>query len=54
VRAGHTDRDVARGAMQQLRTVGVQVLGAVLNDPDAKVPRYDSYGYTYGYYGSGS
>ena len=51
VRAGQTERAVAQAAMQQLRTVGANVVGAVLNDPEAKVPRYDSYAYyAYHYY----
>jgi len=51
VRAGQTERAVAQAAMQQLRTVGANVVGAVLNDPEAKVPRYDSYAYyAYRYY----
>lgn len=49
VRAGHTDRGAAQQALQQLRTVGARVLGAVLNDPDAKVARQG--GYYYNYYG---
>lgn len=42
VRAGQTDRDAARQALQQLAAVGANVLGAVLNDPDAMVPRRSS------------
>jgi capsular exopolysaccharide synthesis family protein len=38
VRAGQTDRDAARQALQQLAAVGARVVGAVLNDPDARVP----------------
>jgi capsular exopolysaccharide synthesis family protein len=33
LRAGQTDRDEARTAVRQVRTVGVPVVGAVLNDP---------------------
>jgi len=51
VRAGHTDRSAAQHAMQQLRTVGARVVGAVLNDPDAKVASYGGY-YYYNYYGA--
>lgn len=35
VRAGSTDRENARHAVQQLSAVGARVVGAVLNDPDA-------------------
>lgn len=52
IRAGHTDRGAAQQALQQLRTVGARVLGAVLNDPDAKVPSYGGY-YYYSYGGKG-
>lgn len=51
VRAGHTDRGAAAQALHQLRVVGARVLGAVLNDPDEKVPSYGGY-YQYDYYGS--
>lgn len=37
VRAGWTDRDSARQAVQQLGAVGARVVGAVLNDPDGNV-----------------
>ncbi len=47
VRAGRTDRASAQQAMQQLTAVGARVVGAILNDPDAQVPRYGPY---YGYY----
>ncbi|CAN5848324.1 hypothetical protein BH23GEM7_BH23GEM7_08100 [soil metagenome] len=43
VRAGRTDRGSAQQAMQQLSAVGARVVGAVLNDPDAQVPRYGMY-----------
>ncbi|MBW3654566.1 MAG: polysaccharide biosynthesis tyrosine autokinase [Gemmatimonadetes bacterium] len=49
VRAGHTDRDAALHSAQQLRTVGARIVGAVLNDPDAKVPAYGGYSYAYAY-----
>jgi capsular exopolysaccharide synthesis family protein len=51
VRAGKTDRATAAHAMQQLRSVGARVLGAVLNDPDATVGKYGGYYYYYSYYG---
>jgi len=35
VRAGHTDRDAAQRALQQLAAVGARVVGAVLNDTDS-------------------
>jgi polysaccharide biosynthesis transport protein len=51
VRAGKTDRDSLQRAMQGLLKVGANVIGAVLNDPDAKVPRYaGSYHYPHAYY----
>ena len=50
VRAGKTDQDTARDAVRQLDNVRARVLGAVLNDPDATVPRYGGY-YYYSYYG---
>ncbi len=53
VRAGQTQRGAAQQALQQLATVGARVIGAVLNDPDAKVPRYAGY-YAYDYYGEES
>ena len=40
VRAGHTERDLARDALEQLRRVGVRVLGAALNDPESLMPQY--------------
>jgi polysaccharide biosynthesis transport protein len=53
LRAGQTDKRVAHAAVLQLRNVHAKVLGAVLNDPDAKLPKFDrSYAtYAYGYYG---
>jgi receptor protein-tyrosine kinase len=47
VRAGRTESELARAALQQLHGVGARVIGAVLNDPDAKGI---SYGTEYGYY----
>jgi polysaccharide biosynthesis transport protein len=40
VRAGHTGRDMAQDALEQLRRVGARVLGAALNDPESLVPGY--------------
>jgi capsular exopolysaccharide synthesis family protein len=51
VRAGETERGAAKHAVQQLAAVGAPTLGAVLNDPDAKLPKYGGY-YYYDYYGS--
>ena len=52
VRASKTERDAANAAVQQLRTVGARILGAVLNDPDAKIPKHEGgYYYAYSYYG---
>jgi tyrosine-protein kinase Etk/Wzc len=53
VRAGQTERGAAQQAVQQLAVVGARVVGAVLNDPDAKVPQYGGY-YNYEYYGDES
>ena len=50
VRAGQTDRAAAQHAVEQLRTVGARVVGAVLNDPDAVVQSYGGY-YYHSYYG---
>jgi len=50
VRAGVTQRAAAQDAAQQLYTVGANLVGSVLNDPDAKLPGYSSY-YAYRYYG---
>ena len=47
VRAGWTEKSALQTAIQQLATVGARVLGTVLNDPDAEVPKYARY---YGYY----
>ena len=47
VRAGRTEKSALQTAIQQLSTVGARVLGTVLNDPDAEVPKYARY---YGYY----
>ena len=50
LRAGHSERDSAREALQRLSNVGAHVIGAVLNDPDHKVPEYGSYYYYYDYH----
>jgi polysaccharide biosynthesis transport protein len=50
VRAGATDRESARQAMEQLGTVGARVLGGVFNDPDAELLKYGKYGGAYGAY----
>jgi tyrosine-protein kinase Etk/Wzc len=51
VRAGRTERSALQTAVQQLITVGARVLGTVLNDPDAEVPKYARYyGYHYNNY----
>jgi capsular exopolysaccharide synthesis family protein len=51
LRAGSTESEAAQQAMQQLSSVGARVVGAVLNDPDAKVPMYSGY-YHYEYAGA--
>lgn len=48
IKSHHTDRDVVSRGLNNLQTVGVHVLGAVLNDIDLS-HRYSSYGY-YKYY----
>jgi capsular exopolysaccharide synthesis family protein len=50
VRAGVTQRAAAQDAATQLHTVGANLVGTVLNDPDAKLSGYSSY-YAYRYYG---
>jgi tyrosine-protein kinase Etk/Wzc len=47
VSAGVTDKDAARAAVDQLRSVGANVIGAVLNDMHAKLPLHGTYAYTY-------
>lgn len=49
VRAGTTERQAAEEAMQQLAFAGGHVVGAVLNDPDAELPRYGVYYPRYSY-----
>jgi capsular exopolysaccharide synthesis family protein len=53
LRAGSTEGEAAQQAIQQLSGVGARVVGAVLNDPDAKVPAYGGY-YHYEYAGAGA
>jgi len=48
LRAGQTERGAAVEALHRFRDVGARVVGAVLNDPDAKVPSYGA-----AYYPSG-
>ena len=48
LRAGRTESAAAQQSMQQLNAVGARVVGAVLNDPDTKVPQYGAY-YRYEY-----
>jgi capsular exopolysaccharide synthesis family protein len=43
LRAGRTEREEGRLALQQLTVVGANVMGAVLNDPDALVLRQVKY-----------
>lgn len=50
VRAGTTERSAVQTSVQQLATVGARVLGTVLNDPDAEVPKYSRYYNYYNYY----
>ena len=49
VRAGATDRDGARAAVEQLSAVGARIIGAVLNDPDDLAAGYPGY-YDYAEY----
>ena len=50
LRAGYSERGAALEAIQRLNNVGAHVLGAVLNDPDHKIPEYGSYYYYYDYH----
>ncbi len=50
LRAGRSERDASKEALQRLSNVGAHVIGAVLNDPDHKVPEYGSYYYYYDYH----
>jgi succinoglycan biosynthesis transport protein ExoP len=49
VRAGQTDRDAAELARQRVSSAGGRVLGAVLNDPDGVIERFDKGYYAYDY-----
>jgi succinoglycan biosynthesis transport protein ExoP len=49
VRAGQTDRGAAELARQRVSAAGGHVLGAVLNDPDGLVGRFDKSYYAYDY-----
>jgi capsular exopolysaccharide synthesis family protein len=49
VRAGQTDRGAADLASQRISAAGGKVLGAVLNDPDGLVSRFDQSYYAYDY-----
>jgi polysaccharide biosynthesis transport protein len=49
VRAGQTDRGAAELARQRVSSAGGRVLGAVLNDPDGVVGRFDKSYYVYDY-----
>lgn len=54
VRAGAAHRGAVRDAAQQVRTVGANLVGAVLNDPAGKLTASGGYGYyaaAYQYYG---
>lgn len=48
LRAGATENAAAQQSVQQLNSVGARIVGAVLNDPDAQVPKYGAY-YHYEY-----
>jgi capsular exopolysaccharide synthesis family protein len=50
VRAGRTPRAAVRQTQQQLEVVGAEVLGFVLNDPDAIASRYGENDYANEYY----
>jgi len=45
VRAGSTSRTLVREALVRLRSVGANVVGAVLNDPTGELPGYAEYSY---------
>jgi capsular exopolysaccharide synthesis family protein len=49
VRAGQTDRGAADLARQRISAAGGRVLGAVLNDPDGLVSRFEESYYAYDY-----
>jgi succinoglycan biosynthesis transport protein ExoP len=50
IRAGETRREVVRRARDQLRDVGANILGGVLNSVDIEKDRYYYYSYYYNYY----
>ena len=50
LRAGYSEREAAQQALQRLLNVGAHVVGAVLNEPDHKVPEYGAYYYYYDYH----
>jgi capsular exopolysaccharide synthesis family protein len=53
LKAGETENAAAQQAVHQLTSVGARVVGAVLNDPDTKVPQYGAYyRYEYSYVGA--
>ena len=47
IRAGKTDRDAAQRAYAQLKVARVRVLGAILNDPEGQLKRYNRHYYRY-------
>ncbi len=49
VRAGQTDRNAAELARYRVSSAGGQIIGAVLNDPDGLVARFDQSYYAYDY-----
>lgn len=49
VRAGKTERTATEQAYRQLALVGAKLVGAVLNDPDARVSQREDYYYLYDY-----
>jgi capsular exopolysaccharide synthesis family protein len=53
IRAGSTESAAAQQAMQQLNSVRVRVVGAVLNDPEGEVKKYGAY-YNYEYQAQGA
>lgn len=50
VRAGRTPHDAVRRTLHQLHAVGANVIGFVLNDPDAVSNKYGEYTYSGQYY----
>jgi Mrp family chromosome partitioning ATPase len=55
LKAGKTQRDLAKRTVKALRDVKANVYGAVLNDVDLKKSKYGDYyyAYAYRYYGYG-